>query len=469
MVDVPAGRALPRLMIAAAASGQGKTTLVVGLMAALTRAGLRVSPGKVGPDYIDPGFHALATGRPGRNLCPWLVGPELIAPLLLHGADADGPSDIAVIEGVMGLFDGQLGADGFGSSAHVAKLTSTPVVAVLDVSATSRTGAATALGLRDLDPELNLAGVILNQVGSPGHAREARQPIEALGIPVLGALPADPAIALPSRHLGLIPAAERGEAQATLDRLAELIEQHIDLERVIEVANTAPRLLAEPWQPPVRQRDVRPVVAIAGGRAFTFRYAETTEALISLGCDVAEFDPLTAPTLPEGTDALYLGGGFPEVHAAQLQTNQSLIADIRAAIAAGMPTVAECAGLLYLCDQVDGHQFVGAVPANAGMHDRLSLGYRDARLGCDSVLGDAGTVVRGHEFHRTRTQPTASAPPAWTWDSRPEGFALDPARTGKATVHASYLHTHWAGNADLARNFADAAAQYRATRVGERP
>ncbi|MGE9808685.1 MULTISPECIES: cobyrinate a,c-diamide synthase [unclassified Janibacter] len=469
---------LPRIAIAAPASGQGKTTVAVGIMAALSRSGHVVAPAKVGPDYVDPGYHALATGRPGRNLDPWLTSEDLIAPLLLHGALTPTPADVAVIEGVMGLFDGRIGGDGFASTAHLARLTRTPVVLVVDISSASRTIAATVHGLRSYDavvgpdgqPRVEVVGVVLNKSGSPRHADEVRRSVEALGVPVLGVLPRDAGVSAPSRHLGLVPVAERDDAVAALDRLAEQTAQFVDLRALLELAGQAPDIDAQPWVPAVALRAGsgaavdragtdpadRPVVAVAGGRAFTFRYAETEELLAAAGCRPVPFDPAVDTQLPAGTAGLYLGGGFPEVHAVALARNASLLREVREAVTDGVPTVAECAGLLYLAQSVDGHDLVGAVPTRAAMHPRLTLRYRTSSTTVDTVLGPAGTTVRGHEFHRTRTDPIAGVVPAWLTDGDGDGWALDPAGTGTPTLHASYLHTHWAGAPDLAASFAAA-------------
>ena len=463
---------LPRVVIAAAASGQGKTTVAVGVMAALRRRGLAVSPGKVGPDYIDPGYHALATGRPGRNLDPWLTSPELIEPLMLHAARTPYAADLSVIEGVMGLFDGQMGTDGFASTAHIATLTRTPVLLVIDISSAARTIAASVHGLRTFDPSVQVAGVILNKAGSIRHSDEVRRTIEGMGLPVIGVLPRDAGVSVPSRHLGLVPADEREEAAAGLDRLAGQIEEHIDLDAVLELARTAPPLEAQPWSPPVVDRaGPARVVAVAGGQAFTFRYAETDELLRAAGCEPVVFDPAHDTSLPPGTSGIYLGGGFPEAHAPALARNTELLKELRDAVASGMPTVAECAGLLYLAQALDDHAMVGALPAAAAMHPRLTLGYRTASLTTDGVLGQAGTTVHAHEFHRTRTTPTVGEAGAWSVDTVPVGFALDPANTGRATVHASYLHVHWAGLPSLATSFADAVHAYvpPTTRATEPP
>lgn len=469
---------LPRLVVAAPASGQGKTTVAVGLMAALTARGYAVSPGKVGPDFIDPGYHALATGRPGRNLDPFLTSPDLIAPLLLHGAATPTPADLALIEGVMGLYDGQLGTDGFASTAHVAALTTSPVVLVVDISSASRTIAATVHGLASFDPEVHVVGVILNKSGSPRHAAEVRRSIEARGLPVLGVLPRDAGVSAPSRHLGLVPAAERPQAHAALERLIAHMAAFVDLDAVVELARTAPAISGPAWDPAAALgapagRDLAhggPVVAVAGGRAFTFRYAETEELLRSAGCVPVIVDPASDRALPAGTAGIYLGGGFPEAHAGALSANHALRADIRAAVQAGVPTVAECAGLLYLTRDLDGHAMVGAVPATAAMHPRLVLGYRSARLGTDSVLGPAGMSVTGHEFHRTRTSPTVLGDGAWRVGSAPHGFALDPSGAGHATLHAAYLHVHWAGHPRMARSFAEHVTAFAgATRAAGAP
>lgn len=452
--------ALPRFVVTAPASGQGKTTVAVGIMAALTKRGMTVAAAKVGPDYIDPGYHALATGRPGRNLDPWLCDEEQIAPLLAHGFLSPHPADLAIIEGVMGLFDGRIGTDGFASTAHIAQLTSSPVVVVVDISSASRTIAATLLGLRHYDPSIQIVGAILNKAGSVRHSDEVRRSVEATGIPVIGVLPRDAGVSAPSRHLGLIPVAERDDAAARLAVLAEQTAQHIDLDALVSLASTAPDLDVAPWTPPTRSVDRTRVVAVAGGRAFTFRYSETDELLRAAGCEPVIFDPATDAQLPPGTAGLYLGGGFPEVHAGALSTNRPLREEIAAAVASGMPTIAECAGLLYLAESVDGHAFVGAVPGRAAMKPGLVLRYTQATTAVDSILGPAGTQVRAHEFHRTRMSPHAGPTSAWIVDDAPEGFALDPANTGRATVHASYLHLHWAGNPAIATSFAEAVHAY---------
>lgn len=455
--DHSAAVSLPRLVIAAPASGHGKTTIATGLMAALTRSGLDVSCHKVGPDYIDPGYHALATGKPGRNLDPHLVGEHRLVPLLLHGAR---DADIAIVEGVMGLYDGQIGGNGFASTAHVATVTRTPVVLVVDISHASRSIAAVVQGMVAFDPAVRIVGVIVNKAGSARHADEVLGALEATGVPVLGVLQRDDGIVAPSRHLGLVPADERADAAHALDRLAAQIAEKIDLAQLLALARTAPDLDDEPWDPTTQVHPPggalasRPVVAMAGGRAFTFRYAETEELLRAAGCDVVTFDPLTDESLPAGTCGLYLGGGFPEVHAAGLAANAPLRESLRTAVESGMPTVAECAGLLYLCRSVDGVPMVGAIDAEAVMSPRLTLSYRSVVLPTDQLMGVAGTRVTGHEFHRTKlTHAAEQSTAAWLLDGEGHGI-------GSETLHASYLHTHWAGHPKIAQRFADAVHAY---------
>jgi cobyrinic acid a,c-diamide synthase len=435
---------LPRLVVAAPASGSGKTTVATGLMAAARARGLAVSPHKVGPDYIDPGYHALATGRPGRNLDPFLVGPQRIAGLFLHGATG---ADVGVVEGVMGLFDGR-GASDESSTAEVARLLDAPVVLVVDAAAQSGSVAALVHGFTTFDPRVRIGAVVLNRVGSPRHEQILRDALAPLGLPVLGALPREPGVALPGRHLGLVPAAERGPlAVAAVAALGRLVERCCDVEALLALARTAPELSGPAWSPVDALGAAArgesdggpggPVVAVAGGAAFTFSYPETVELLTAAGARVAVVDPLRDESLPEGTRALVLGGGFPEMHAGELSANVALRRAVADLAATGAPVLAECAGLLYLTRSLDGAPMCGVLPATARMTPSLQLGYRDA------VRFD-GTPVRAHEFHRTSCEPDRGEQPAYTLaGGRREGFV-----TGG--VQASYLHVHWAGTPALA-------------------
>ncbi|MGI5453730.1 cobyrinate a,c-diamide synthase [Streptomyces sp. CA-249302] len=451
--------AVPRLVIAAPASGSGKTTVATGLMAAFAARGLVVSPHKVGPDYIDPGYHALATGRVGRNLDAYLCGAELIGPLFAHGARG---CDIAVVEGVMGLYDGAAGLGELASTAHVAKLLRAPVVLVVDASSQSRSVAALVHGFVSWDPEVWVGGVILNKVASDRHEELLREALEQVGVPVLGVLRRVPQVDTPSRHLGLVPVAERqGEALEAVSAMAAQVSRGCDLgalEALARAAGDVPGGSA-PWTPelpthdhPSRLAEKRgPTVAVAGGEAFTFSYAEHAELLTAAGAEVVTFDPLRDEQLPDGTQGLVIGGGFPEVYAAQLSANEPLRKAVAALAETGAPVAAECAGLLYLCRELDGQPMCGVLDAVGRMSERLTLGYRDAVAVSDSVLAAAGTRMRGHEFHRTVVEPGAGAAPAWGMrapDRRVEGFV-------EKGVHASYLHTHWAAEPGVAHRFVE--------------
>jgi len=465
---------VPAVVVAAPASGSGKTTLATGLIGALRRAGHRVAPFKVGPDYIDPGYHGLAAGRPGRNLDPVLVGAERIAPLYRHGTVG---CDLAVVEGVMGLFDGRIDEGdpapvAEGSTAQVAGLLGAPVVLVVDARGHSQSLAALLHGFATFDSGVRLGGVILNRVGSERHEQVLRAACARVGLPVLGALPRMGALEVPSRHLGLIPAVEHGRAATdAVAAMTDLVAAHVDLGAVAALARCA---VAEPaWDPadvvrtaPADHRGTTdaqpaaadgPVIAMAGGPAFTFGYAEHRELLAAAGARVVVFDPLR-DELPTGTAGLVLPGGFPEEHAAALAANTPLLTEVRERAAAGLPIHAECAGLLYLTRSLDGHALAGVVDAEAEFGPRLTLGYREAVALADSPLWQAGERVRGHEFHRTRLTTAVVDRAAWGWRA-PAGATV---REGLLTrrVHASYLHTHPAGNPSATVRFVAAAADH---------
>jgi len=444
-----------RVVIAGTGSGVGKTTLATGLIGALRASGLSVQGFKVGPDYIDPTYHRLASGRPGRNLDAFLSGPELIAPLFLHGARG---ADVAVIEGVMGMFDGAAGRGELASTAHVAKLLRAPVLLVVDGSALARSAAAVVHGFCTFDPGVRVAGVLFNRVGSERHERLLREALAPLGVPVLGALRRSEAIQAPERHLGLVPAVERHRrAAAALERLGWLVGRHVDVEAVARIARAASPLSGPAWDPPPPSTPGGPIpVALARGPAFSFHYEENLELLRAAGAELQEFDPLADETLPPGTRALVLAGGFPEVYGAQLAANRRLRTEVAALARGGCPVLAECGGLLYLAQRLDEHEMCGVLPARARMSARLTLGYREAvSVGAPSWM-PVGTRVRGHEFHRSQITPSAGVTPAWRlcaggqrW---PEGFVC-------GGVHASYLHLHWAAFPELARRFVAAAGR----------
>ena len=467
----------PAVVIAAPASGSGKTTLATGLIGALRRAGHRVAPFKVGPDYIDPGYHGLAADRPGRNLDPVLVGAERVLPLYRHGSAG---CDLAVVEGVMGLFDGRIDAENpapvaEGSTAQVAALLGAPVLLVVDARGHSQSLAALLHGFATFDSSIRLGGVILNRVGSPRHEQVLRAACARVGLPVLGALPRMAELAVPARHLGLVPAVEHGTAaRAAVEAMTELVGAHIDLAAVARLADTT--VSGPVWDPrdefvgadSVGRTDMvegaravvgrydQPVVAMAGGPAFTFGYAEHRELLAAAGAQVVVFDPLHEQ-LPTGTAGLVLPGGFPEEHAADLAGNGELLRAVAEAATRGMPIHAECAGLLYLTRSLDGHRMAGVLDATAEFGPRLTLGYRDAVALADSVLWRTGERVRGHEFHRTRLVDAGVSDRAWGWRT-PDGAVREGALADR--VHASYLHTHPAGNPGAIARFVTACREF---------
>jgi cobyrinic acid a,c-diamide synthase len=451
---------IPRVVIAAPGSGHGKTSVATGLLGALRQRGLAVSPHKVGPDYIDPGYHALAAGRAGRNLDPWLVGEEQVLPMFLHGAFWPTRADIAVIEGVMGLFDGASGLGDFASTAHVARLLGAPVVLVVDAAGFSSSAAALLHGFATFDPQTRIGGVIFNKVGSARHEQLLRDAAGAAGVPVLGAIRRLGQLAVPSRHLGLIPAAELGRnAAAAAGALTAAVCGGVDLEAVLRLARTASAL---PDTDIDTERAVvpapRPRIAVAGGAAFTFGYAEHPELLAAAGAEVVAFDPLRDEKLPGELSGLVIGGGFPEEHAADLSANASLRAEVSALARAGAPVIAECAGLLYLSRSLDGHPMCGVLAADTAMTSKLTLGYRDAVALTSSPLGPAGTRVHGHEFHRTAVRAGGPAANAWRWQA-PDAVVTEGFVSGR--VHASYLHTHWNGVPGAAARITAAASAYR--------
>lgn len=437
MVSVPA------VVIAAPASGSGKTTVATGLIGALRQAGHHVAPFKVGPDFIDPGYHTLAAGRAGRNLDPVLIGEQLIGPLYGHGTAG---ADIAVVEGVMGLFDGRIGSAAGtpapGSTAHVAALLGAPVILVVDARGQSHSIAALLHGFSTFDARTRIVGVVLNRVGSARHERVLRQACEQIGLAVLGAIPRADEMTLPTRYLGLITAVEYGrQARSAVEAMTALVARQVDIAAVSAAADS--RVADPPWSPSaavagdVADRSV--TVALAAGKAFSFGYAEHTELLRAAGAEVAEFDPCTDP-VPDGAGAVILPGGFPEQFSKELSGNDVARQQINALAAAGAPVQAECAGLTYLATELDGYPMCGVLAGSARFTPQLTLGYRDAVAAADSALYFTGQRRVGHEFHRTTLTFTKRYAPAWLYDRPDLGAVHEGVVHGG--VHASYLHTH---------------------------
>jgi cobyrinic acid a,c-diamide synthase len=425
----------PRLVVAGTHSGVGKTTVTTGLLAALRAAGHRPAAAKIGPDFIDPGYHALACGRPPRNLDAWLCGTAAIGPLAARAGEG---AEVLVVEGVMGMFDGA--ADGTPSStADVARILDAPVLLVVDAEAMAGSVAAVVHGFATLDPAVHLAGVVLNRVASDGHEAMLREAIAPTAVPVVGALRRDDRLVWRDRHLGLVPVAED---PATVERsvapLAVAVAERVDVGAVVGLAEVAPRLAVDPVAVPSPGPPVR--VAVAAGRAFTFTYTDTLDALRAGGAEIVPFDPLADGRLPDSLDGLVVGGGFPEVHAARLSENGPLLAAVRHAVAAGLPTWAECGGLLWLTRSLDGRPMAGIVPVAARMTDQLTLGYREATTTVASPLGPAGTRLRTHEFHYASVDPPGDA---LDLHSR---FGQGRAGFAGPTLLTSFLHHHPGGD-----------------------
>jgi cobyrinic acid a,c-diamide synthase len=461
---------VPRIVVAAPRSGEGKTTVALGLMAALRRRGLRVQGFKVGPDYLDTGYQRYAAGAAGRNLDLFMMGDAAVLGALA-GADAD----VAVIEGVMGLFDGHRDGVTPTSTADVAARLRAPVVLVLDAARMAASAGAVALGFKSFDPSLELAGVLLNR-WNPGRSKVAVEAaLDRARVPALGYLPVAGDLELPSRHLGLVVADELGsEVRAVMGRLGDWIERHADVDRLLTLARSAPVVPAERLAHHPRLPGRRPRIAVAWDAAFAFYYADNLALLRESGAELVFFSPLEA-AVPPACDGIYLGGGYPELHAAGLSANEPLRRALAAAIRDGLPTYAECGGLLYLCESLvdlEGRTWplVGAVPGRAAMHERLQgMGYREGVLAGDSLLGPAGVTVRGHEFHYSscdidrdgsrvagdpRGRPSRSAGrPAYLVDDVPEGYAA-------GDLFASYVHLHFAGYPALLEHWLERCRAY---------
>lgn len=452
--STPASRcAIPlvtaRLVIAGIASGTGKTTVTAALCAAFRRRGIVVQPFKAGPDYIDPTYHTQAAGRACRNLDSFLLEPDMLRTLFARAA---GRAELSIVEGVMGVYDGRDGTTDVGSTAEVAKLLRAPVVVVLDVSAQSRSAAAVALGVLHYDPDLDVAGFILDRVGSETHARWVTEAVEAATArPVLGAIPRDPSLALPERHLGLVPTSERALPSAYFEHLADVAERDLALDRLRGLASAAPALPSSAAERPHPEATAR--IGIARDPAFSFYYEDGLELLELAGAELVPFSPLADTALPPGLDGLYIGGGFPELFARDLSANSAMRRAVAEAARRGTAVVAECGGLMYLARSLrdrEGaqHEMVGLVPVETAMRsDRATLGYRTLTARRANPLLAAGETVRAHEFHYSELiGEVAVDRGAFDVAERPgavHGYATE-------RLLASYLHLHFGSKPSMA-------------------
>jgi cobyrinic acid a,c-diamide synthase len=448
---------IPRLVIAAPHSHAGKTTVTLALLAALARRGLRVAPFKVGPDYIDPQLHRRAAGRPSYNLDTYLVPAQRVQDTFWRVARH---ADIAVLEGVMGLFDGSAPMSRVGSTAEVALLLQAPIVLVIDAAGMATSVGALVRGFRTYDPAVRIAGVILNQVGGEGHYRYLTPALTAEGVELLGYLPKTPELVIPERHLGLLPASEEDRVTPLLERLIALTERHVDLPGVLRLAQSAPALApvaSAPHEAPSRR--IR--IAWAQDEALHFSYQENLDLLSAAGADIVPFRPLHDRALPDNIAAIWLGGGFPELFAARLAANTAMLTALRTCGEQGLPIYAECGGFMYLCEWLEDQQGqrypqVGLIPGGTRMTDRLQqFGYAEATFLQDTLLGPAGTIVRGHRFHYSVYEPGATAAAC--------AYRITRTRTGEAhlegfhthNVLATYFHVHLGSRPQMARCFVD--------------
>lgn len=446
----------PRLIIAATQSGSGKTTITTGLLAALKARGLNVQAYKVGPDYIDTGWHELAIGKPSHNLDSWLVGADKLKEIFTATSTC---ADVSIIEGVMGLYDG--GRGGISSTAEIAKLLDAPVILVIDAKSMGTSAAAIALGFREFDKSVNLAGVILNRIGSDSHKQMIIDALDDLGIKCFGAIRRNDEFILPERHLGLVPTTENKAVDA-LNKICAAVSEQVDIDALIElVQSVSPMKITSPYSllPTPYAR-----IAIARDEAFSFYYGESLRELERLGAELVYFSPLNDTTLPAGISGLIIGGGFPEMFAARLERNERLRADIKDAADKGLPIFAECGGFMYLMQRLidfDGKSFemCGAIDGTAIMTNKLqTVGYVEAELLSDCAIGKAGDKLRAHEFHFSKELET----------SGDKIFKCRRMRTGKEycagvakkNLVASYLHIHFAGCPNAAKAFVDVCKNF---------
>lgn len=483
----------PRIVIAGTQSGVGKTSLTLAIVTALRKRGLKVQTFKVGPDFLDPTYLALASGRPCYNLDGWMAGRDYVSRLFARASQG---ADISVIEGVMGLFDGADPAGSEGSTAEIARWLNAPIILVAEVHGMARSLAALAKGYAVLEKDLNMAGVIANRCGSERHASMLAISLAAESLPPLvGGVPQGALPSLPSRHLGLVTADSGNLSPSILDELAAAFERHASLDDIIGIARNAPpinikaassdaaslpsfqkrgrgRFLHTDENPPASpftkggqtklEIDKGISIGVARDAAFHFYYQDLFDELEMRGCTVHYFSPLADSTLPANLDALYFGGGYPEEHGELLSANKAMLAAIRAFASSGRPVYGECGGLMYLCrrlekQNVTAHSMVGLIPASTRMLDRLkSLGYVEVTLKADSLWGAEGAILRGHEFHYSELISNPTEDPAWkavysmkrrrTDDAAKEGFQ-------RGRVLASYAHLHLASQPEALKYF----------------
>jgi len=458
-------------IIAGTSSGSGKTTLTLAFLAALAARGYHLAPFKVGPDFIDPGHHTRVTGVTSRNLDGWMLRKEYNQALFTR---CSRNAEIAVVEGVMGLYDGYDGRSDDGSTAQMAKWLDLPVLLVVDARSMARSAAALVQGFERFDPEVRFAGVVFNRIGSPRHLTYLQEALEGnVRMPCLGGIPRDAAIGIPERHLGLHTADDHPLESEAIARLAALVEKHVAVDRLMAMLENPNLVDSPPVDAAMNGTD--PVrIGVARDPAFCFYYLENLELLTKNGAEIVFFSPLSDHHLPEDIHGLYFGGGYPELHPARLSENTSLRETVRKHCHAGMPIYAECGGFMYLCDRLTDvkgrtYSMAGCFPFGTHMlNRRKALGYREIRLAEPSPLGPAGLVGRGHEFHYSELSETEAVVPT-VYDTIPrsgdrrsaEGYRIH-------NTLGSYIHLHFGSNPDMARHFVDSCRRFKTERIQQR-
>ncbi|MEM7760022.1 MAG: cobyrinate a,c-diamide synthase [Cyanobacteria bacterium P01_A01_bin.40] len=456
------------LIIAGNRSGVGKTTVTLAILAYLATQSKRVQSFKVGPDYIDPMFHHGVTGLPCRNLDPVLTSPHYVQDCFKRHAQA---AEWVVVEGVMGLFDGIYNPhepnalNDYGSTAHIARILNLPVLLVLDCSSLSTSIAAIAYGYANLDARVNIVGVILNKVASDRHLELLETALSSIKMPILGVLRRNAAVNIPDRHLGLVPSTELSEINHIFSQLADLAKKFFNWEKLFPLISQEP--VANYQQLKIDLYPAKVKIAVAKDKAFNFYYRDNLDILTELGAKLVYWSPLEDRNIPDDVQGFYFGGGFPEIFAQQLADNRNVLQQLKQIIQAGIPTYAECGGLMYLCEQlIDLEQrtwsMVGVIPSQVTMQARLTLGYRRANALQDSTLILAQQTVRGHEFHRSQLTVNSTSP---QWQI--QGFHQSSMQSTEGwnikQLHASYLHLHWGAEISLAQRFIQNCRNYKSS------
>ena len=445
---------IPRIVIAATHSGAGKSTITMGLLMALKKRGLNPQSFKTGPDYLDPMHHTMVIGKECRNLDTWMFGNEAER-LFVNGSEGSG---ISVVEGVMGLYDGIDGISEEGSTAHLSKILKAPVILVVDAKATARSAGAVALGFKEYDKDVDLAGVIFNRVGSQNHLKILNSSLK--GMPSLGGVLRNDCMVLESRHLGLVPAEEDYD-RGRYEKIREHVESCIDIDKLIKIAGSAPPISREYKKSPSCKSKVR--IGLARDRAFNFYYIHNIESLAEAGAEIVPFSPLD-DELPD-VDGLYFGGGYPELFSNRLEKNTKMRTAVKKASDDGVPIYAECGGLMYLSKQMDDldgerHEMCGVFGSESKMSDNnRALGYVEMTSNTDSILCEKGWTVRGHEFHYSTTAPAGSDRYAFDLS---KGRGIEDGKDGMMVNNtiAGYTHIHFASNPKLPTKFVESCYIY---------